>query len=367
MDIDKSLAGALPESQWRWPREPKWLQSVPDRAAVVANSRALGLPDAVIDNEELRRAAIDCADDDAPRQAYADWMASQDHEFAQLLGAFISAQLRVAQTFRADRRADVAHLRCWRGDAAYVSIPDFRTGDALRPWFLDGVSLLQSMGLIGWPQVYRGFVERVGVRAGRFLEIAEELFQLAPIRYLVMLDVAAVIDELAASPHLARIRSLSLPVYGPEDVLTDDTLQRLIGSPYLGQLAHLRLVHQHRITTDGYARVATAPTLPQLSCFEVYAPRNRWDHLDPTDYDPRSRRDRMIAYDTPLRSMRPQEWIVALEQVVGYVPCVHADEHYGWSPRDIEAVVEHPIATDAQIMARRGRPVSDRRRRAWRR
>jgi uncharacterized protein (TIGR02996 family) len=346
------------ESEWRWPREPEWLQSAHDRAAALAEARVAGLPDAVNDNDELRRAVIASPDDDTPRRAYAAWMASQEHEFAQLLGAFIGAQLRVAEAFRADPRAEVAALRRWRGDAAYVSTPDFRAGDALRPWFQDTISPLASLGLAGWPQIYRGFVERVSVRASRFLEIADELFRRAPIRYLVLVGVGEVVDELAASPHLARIRSLSLPRHRPEDDLTDDALRRLLTSPHLGQLAHLRLVHQHRLTARAYEDVVTAPTLPQLSSFEVYMPMQRWHHLERADYDPRSRFERLIAYDIQLRSMRPVEWIVELEQAIGYVPCAHPEDHYGWGLIDIEAIVERPIALDAQVMACRGAGLS---------
>jgi len=342
------------EREWRWPREPEWLQSVHDRATALAEARVSRLPEAVIDNDELQRAVIERPDDDAPRRAYAAWLAAQEHEFARLLGAFIAAQLRVAEALRADRRAEVAALRRWRGDEAYVSIPDFRAGDVLRPWFQDTVSPLASVGLVGWPQIYRGFVERVSVRASRFLEVADELFQLAPIRSLVLVGVGAVVDELAASPHLARIRSLSLPRHGHDDDLTDGTLRRLIASPHLGQLAHLRLVHQHRLTARAHEHIVTAPTLPQLSSLEVYAPVYRWDHLDRMDYDPRNRFERMIAYDVQLRSTRPVEWIVELEQAIGYVPCAHPEEHYGWGLIDIEAVIERPIALDMQVMKRRG-------------
>ena len=346
---------AMPrEREWRWPREPEWLQTARDRAAALAEARVSRFPEAVIDNDELQRAAIERPDDDAPRRAYAAWLSAQDHEFARLLGAFIGAQLRVAEAFRADRRADVAALRRWRGDAAYVSIPDFRAGDVLRPWFQDTVSPLASVGLVGWPQIYRGFVERVSVRARRFLEIADHLFRLAPIRSLVLVGVGAVVDELAASPHLARIRSLSLPRHGHEDDLTDSALRRLVDSPHLGQLAHLRLVHQHRLTARAYEHVVTAPTLPLLSSFEAYAPVYRWDHLDPRDYNPQSRFERMIAYDVQLRSTRPVEWTVELEQTIGYVPCVHPEEHYGWGLIDIEAVIERPIALDVQVMERCG-------------
>jgi uncharacterized protein (TIGR02996 family) len=310
----------------------------------------------VIVHDDLQRAVIASPNDDAPRHAYAAWLAAQNHASVRLLAAFIAAQLRVAEAFRANRRKEVAALRRWRGDDAYVSMPDFRAGDVLRPWFLDAVGPLAAAGLVGWPQIYRGFVERVSVHASRFLEIADELFRLAPIRALVLVGVGAVVDELAASPYLGRVRSLSLPRHGRADDLTDDALRRLIASPHLGQLAHLRLVHQHRVTARGYESIATAPTLPKLSNFEVYVPVHRGHPLEAMDYSPRGRFERMIAYDAPLRSVRFTEWIGGLEKTIGYVPSVHSEEHYGWGMLDIEAVIERPIALDAQAMARRGAP-----------
>ena len=289
-----------------------------------------------------------------PRESQWRWPREPEPE----LSTGLQDPAPVAQAFRGDRRAEVGRLRRWRGDAAYVSMATFRAGDSLRPWFLDSLGSLLARGLVGWPQIYRGFVERVGVRAHRLLQIAAELYQLAPIRSLVVIGVPAVLDELAASPHLARIHSLSLPRYGHEDELTDDTLRRLLASPHLGQLTHLRLVHQRRLTRAAYEYVVTTPTLPRLSSFEVFAPVNTWDHPEPPAYDPRTRAERMIGYDTPTRSMRPKAWILELERALGYVPCVHPEEHYGWEHIDIEAIVERPIALDATVMARRGEPVA---------
>jgi len=351
------------EGQWRWPRESEYVQSesvqnVPRLAKTYAEHRALGMPARVVDDAELRRAVIERPDDDAPRQAYAAWMAGQDHAFARTIGAFMGAQLRVAQAFRSNPRAEVSTLRSWRGDTAFVSTADFRAGDSLRPWFLDDLDPMISLGLVGWPQVYRGFVERVAVRALRFLQMADELFRLAPIRHLVMIGVPEVVDQLAACPHLGRIRSLSLTRYGREDDLTDDVLQRLIASPHLGKLAHLRLVDQEQLTPRAYEDVVAAPTLPHLSSFEVYARQSRWNPQEPTFFDLRGRSERIIIYDTPIPAMRPKGWIAALERAIGYVPCVHPEDHYGRDIVDLEAIVEHPIALDERIMARRGLSVS---------
>jgi hypothetical protein len=343
------------ESLWRWPREPEGLPSVQARAAATPRR----LPEGVVDHAELRRMVIARPDDDAPRHAYAAAMLGQAHPFARTIGAFTMAQLRVAEAFRRHPRADVTRLRSWRGDGAFVSTTEFRAGDTLRPWFVDELAALTSSGLVGWPQIYRGFVERVAMRAGRFLELAEELFRLAPIRHLVLICVPAVVDQLAASPHLARIRSLSLPRHSGADELSDDTVARLVASPHLGQLAHLRLVHQQGLTARAYERIVTAATLPQLSHVELYTPLGLGEH-DVATYDRIGRSERMIAYDTPMRAVQPKDWIAELERGLGYVPCVHGYDHYGRDFVDIEAVAAHPIALDARIMARRGQRVAQR-------
>jgi hypothetical protein len=342
-------------SSWRWPRESDGSPSAPMSAAAPRRR----LPEGVVDPTELRRLVIAHPDDDAPRHAYAAAMLGQAHPFARMIGAFTAAQLRVAEAFRQDSRADVSWLRRWRSVPAFVSTTVFRAGDTLRPWFVDELNALMSSGLVGWPQVYRGFVERVSMRAGRFLELADELFRLAPIRHLVLICVPEVVEQLAASPHLARIRSLSLPRHSGADELSDAVLMRLIASPHLGQLAHLRLVHQGALTARAYEQIATAATLPQLSHFEIYAPL-RAGEQDAATYDPIGRSERMIAYDTPIRAMLRKAWIGELERAVGYAPCVHGREHYGRDFVDIEAIVAHPIALDARVRARRGQPVERR-------
>jgi uncharacterized protein (TIGR02996 family) len=348
MGTSEKATCALRESHWRWPNE----SAEPEDRATHSGFPPPNLPSGVQDNAALRRAVIDHPDDDEPRAAYAAWMAAQDHEFARTVAAFMSAQLRVAQAFRNNRRVDVGSLRSWRGDTRFVSNPEFRAGDSLRPWYLGELSALMSLGLVGWPQVYRGFIERVGVRARRLLQIGEELFSLAPIRHLVIIGVPEVVDQLAASPLLGRIRSLSLPRYRDEDELTDDTLERLVASPHLGQLAHLRVVHQPRLTPRAFAHVVTRRTLPLLSSFEVYSPL--WDLYQAAAFDPRGRSERIIAYDTPIGVMREKDWITDLERDLGYVPCLHQEDYYGRDFPDLEAIVEHPIARDPRIMARRG-------------
>lgn len=315
------------------------------------------------EDEGLRRAVIEQFDDDAPRQRYAAWMLDQDQETARWIGQFIKAQLSVAELYRVDPRADVSSIT-----KDYLGRAKFRAAPAEHDYDL---GLLLSEGLIGNPTFYRGFVERVSVRADRFLEIADELLSLAPIRHLSLIGVPTVLDALAASPHLSRIRSLSLPQLSAEDAFTDDLLARFLASRYLGNIAHLRLGRQEQLTPHAYEHVVTASTLPRLSNFEVYTGvLTCWAEPVHENYDASklSYFERVIEKpaatgdlrDTPKPVvLRPEDWIVDLERKLGYVPCVHPEEHYGTYIVDIEAVTAHPISLDHEIMARRGQPVPD--------
>lgn len=331
------------DTQRRWPLEPpSWLDS------------GDSLRDAMPDDRALRRAVLAAPDDDEPRRAYAEWMSQQDHEGARAVGAFVRAQLQTAAAFRTDRKANVTALRRWNGEGQevrpgrYISAGEFRGGDTLRAWFASGLGGLP----VGWPHVYRGFVERVWLSGRRFLEIAPELFQVAPIRHLVLVGVAEVVDELAACRYLRRIRSLSLPRWMRGDELTDHAFERLIASPHLMNIVHLRLVHQAQLTPRAYARAVTASTLPLLSCFDVFEPRDEWELS--TSFDVWTRCERMMAFDTLLAVVRSQEWIGPLEHQLGEIPCLHPEAHYGIDPVDLEAIAENPIALDARITPRRG-------------
>src|ERR1041385_305067 len=179
VNMDENEKRSAGPGGWRWPNEPRWLQQIRQCPVTRTGLYRRSLPEGVVDDDALRRAAIANPDEDAPREAYAVWMLGQKHEFAQRLGAFLTAQLRVAQAYRANPRADVSTLRSWRGDLTPVSIPEFRSGDVLRQWLLDDLGELLTRAVVGWPQIYRGFVERVAMRAVRFIEIGEELFRAA--------------------------------------------------------------------------------------------------------------------------------------------------------------------------------------------
>jgi hypothetical protein len=235
----------------------------------------------------------------------------------------------------------------------------------------DDLSMLHSEDLIANYYYFRGFVEKVSIRANRLLELADELYALAPIRHLSLVGVPASLDDLAASPHLARIRSLSLPELHPDDAFTDESLIRFLSSPHLRNLVHLRLGGHPALTAVAHQFLVTAPTLPRLSNIELYSGQiTCW--AEPITINNSSSRltyfEQVIQgfpktadlRDTPIPvALRPEDWIVELERKLGYQPILHPELHYGRYYVDIEAVTASPIADDPAVMALRGRPVPD--------
>ena len=345
-DLDATVEEQHVELGWRWPAH------LAQDAMAGGGSRSAVSPRTVIEDPGLLRAVVDAPNEDAPRKAYADYLETLDFDVARPLAAFIRAQLRVASTFRACRGADVAPLRRWRRDGDYISTERFRHGETIRPWLIAGLGALLARGDVGWPQAYRGFVERVGVRATRFSAIASELYRIAPIRHLVLVGLPAAVDEIATSPHLARIRSISFPAFGPADVLTDDVIRRFLASPYLREVSHLRFVQQRRLTAETLDAIVTAPTLPRLSVVEIFHAIPRQDPAwRPGDIE------RMIGWDTPRQVTRDASPIETVERARGYIPCLHPETHYHSYRPDLESVTENPISEDASIRALRGTPM----------
>jgi len=339
----------------RWPEERE-VRSRVDREADAQKLAEFHVlmgrpPKEFAENESLRRAVLERIDDDAPRWAYARWMLEQTDRASVAIGELVQAQLRIAEALGMDPGADVSMY----GNP--VAGPDVRYD----------LSFLARDGLIESQQAYRGFIESVSVRADRLLEIADELFGLAPIRHVSVCGVPTAVNELAAWPQLARFRSLQLGSLSEGDELTDDVIRRLVSSPYLTNVAYIAIWNQPRLTSRAYEAIVTAPTLPRLSLLQVHSDEvtcwaepvpiaeNAWLELI---HNPPASKD---LRDTPRPViLRPEDWIVELEARLGYVPCLHPEEHYGAYNPVIEAVWEHPIALDAGVMSRRGAPVRDR-------
>jgi uncharacterized protein (TIGR02996 family) len=189
--------------------------------------------------QSLIDAVCAAPDDMAPRVRFAEYCtATGDHDRAE----FIRAQLADVESARAGgvapdplREMDLRHRhgRAWAGLIA----------DRVRSYAF-----------------YGGFVERIEIDAAKLLAEAAELVRLAPIRRLRLSGVGPVVDELFASPLMARIVSLEL---ADDQHLGDAAIRRLAASPHLGKLAYLS-IGRNDVTLDGIEALAASTGLPAL-------------------------------------------------------------------------------------------------------
>lgn len=196
---------------------------------------------------DLLRDVLNAPDEDAPRIAYADYMATQPDASSQARALFIRAQLELAGLEP-------------RSKAAFE-----QTGEVLRLLDAHGASWTASVRQYADDPVFdRGFVELVRCTGAGFLAHAHDLLALAPIRHLTLTSVDD-LDALLASPHLAQIRSLALDRVG----LTDPMLATLATSPGLAQLRWLSIAN-NAVTRVGAESLAGSRALPRLAYVRFY-------------------------------------------------------------------------------------------------
>jgi uncharacterized protein (TIGR02996 family) len=221
-------------------------------------------------DDALLRAVLAAPDDDAPRLIYADWLDEHgDCERAE----FIRVQVALARNDKDDPRAPSLGQRERKLLAAHRarwSAP------------LDGAAMSWTFR--------RGFIEEVEMAAPVFLRRGERLFDVAPVRtvklvrvgvsgprlaacqtlaQVVNLDLrgahlwASHLAPLLASPHLSRLKSLSLA-----GSCNQSGLAVLTGAPVLGSLTGLDLRENH-LRNAGAVLLAACPRLAGLRVLDL--------------------------------------------------------------------------------------------------
>lgn len=310
----------------------------------------LGPPD-YLESADLVARVVAAPDDDQPRWAYVAWHAAQgggEGGASRAIAAHVTGQLRVAEAFRRDPLADVRGLldRTRQREVSEM-LASYRQGGPLGLTATDRATyILDSDGIVRDRFYLRGFTEHVTIKATRFLEIAEELYGLAPIRHLTLTYCKGadhtddgVLDALLDSPHLDRILTLTLPVrlvsnhYTELNRLTDRDLGKLARSRHLRRLAMLDLVDQRALTLGGFDALAESTELPALSAVthdlhHYYRVLGNWGEFR---HEIEARPLRNYADEIERRHGREIPWLRPLD-------------HYGTETPDREIVAEHPVA-----------------------
>ncbi len=322
--------------------------------------------------ETYTAAVLANPDDDAPRWAYARWLRTFDTDAARNSAEFVEWQLRMAESLRADPRADIKaqfpeqvfsrrekgpdHIPdqlWWRypGSACEQrQVGDYRGLGEATVVFLEEEIISRGFWV-------RGFKEHVAIKAARFLEIADELYSLAPIRHLNLtyckgLDHkdSGLWKALLDSPHLDRIRALKFPVrifgqdneYTELNRLTDADLQLLAASSHLRGLRYLNLEDERRLSIHAFDALAKSPHLPELSfvghdilSYGSAVAGTAWGNLGRPTREVIDRPLERFAAELEAHNRRRIVWL-------------HPVENYGTETPDLEAVVEHPVATQTR-------------------
>ena len=251
-------------------------------------------------NEERLLTAVTAAPhDDAPRKAYADYIRPFDPDRAEL----IDLQLERAADARTTR---MGH----RGNPGERGILSARGEEWSR-------TLLKY---VRRAEYYRGFVERIVIDPYLFLEYGEWLYINAPIHYVAFArpaDGPFPIDELAASPLLARLTGIGLS----NGVVDDATVARFASSPHLTSCQWLDLSY-NVLTIKAFESLAHYPSTRKL----LAVARDQGGHWS-TQYDPgqqlevTDRRNRWDGFETEWGPIKPEAQ--ALERQYGYLPWLH--------------------------------------------
>lgn len=198
-------------------------------------------------DEAFLEAIREHPNDDAPRLIYADWLEEHGGRAGAARAEFIRIQCeRERVPFRSPR---------WYAlDSHASALQEEYESDWLGP---HGKRLQNYC-------FRRGFLDYIRLTAGQFLDNAEELFRLGPIRAVLLSETRDVTHALASFSPLSQVSLLALM---GNDLCCED-LRVLCGSPHLNHLTGLDLFHNH-LDTEAIRVLRQAPFFPRLDSLSL--------------------------------------------------------------------------------------------------
>jgi uncharacterized protein (TIGR02996 family) len=203
--------------------------------------------------------------DDAPRLIYADWL--EEHCQADR-AEFIRVQCRLASLpedalVKPELQSRAEELlrknwEAWVGPIRAIVGPwHARYGE---PW-------REEYHPDGLRRLHRGFVDTLALVAEDYLQHAEKLKSLVPLRELRLWKSGRCADRLAKEPGLAELSVLSFPDYY-DAPLTADDVAVLAKSSFLHGLSALYMGRQS-LGDDGVEALALAPWLECITVLDL--------------------------------------------------------------------------------------------------
>jgi len=204
--------------------------------------------------EVLLREIVAQPDDDAPRTVYADWL--------------------LASSTKPDdhARAELIHAQCGLTRAHPSEVPGLqaRARDVLNKHKRAWLAPIVSARIRGNWRFRRGFLDAGTLPASRFVEVAPQLFELAPmLRAMVFPEASNELVALAESPYLARLDDVDLhALCRCGSCKIDLELPALFASLHVAKLRRL-LLSTCRIENDNAKRLFASPHLDHVRELEL--------------------------------------------------------------------------------------------------
>jgi uncharacterized protein (TIGR02996 family) len=223
----------------------------------------------VTHDEAFLQAIRDEPASDVPRLVYADWLEEKGDAEAADRAEFIRVQCRLYELPEGHRGRGAleararellrGHWRAWVGPLRELAGP-------LRDRIGEGW-MRETFYAEGLDRFSRGFVETLNLTARTFVEQADALAHLTPLRHLRVWRGGGCIDVLAGAPHLGWLTTLAFVDYYQYPLAADDA-RALAESPHLTRLRVLNLF-RNGVGDEGLAALARAPWLAGLDWLQV--------------------------------------------------------------------------------------------------
>lgn len=198
-------------------------------------------------DEAFLEAIREQPDDDAPRLIYADWLEEHGGRAGAARAEFIRIQCEL-------ERVPFGSPRWYALESHASALRKEYESDWLGPqgeWFR-------------CHQFRRGFLDYIDLKARLFLDYAEELFCLGPIREVSIIEAGDLIHALAAFSLLNQVQMLSLAA----NDLRCEELRAFCSSPHLTHLTGLDL-SLNNLDTEAVGVLRQAPFFPRLDSLNL--------------------------------------------------------------------------------------------------
>jgi uncharacterized protein (TIGR02996 family) len=217
---------------------------------------------------DLLQAVNEAPDDDAPRLAYADFVANGEPDYAEFI------RLQVARsTIERQERAPCAHPSA--RESELLAKHYAKWGHYIQRYVRDAPIPREDDQ--GW-LFDRGFIAFVRMDPANFVSLGERLFEMAPVQHVDLYGGNGDIRPLFASPHLAKLDSLSLRGAG----LSDDDAVALASCEFVRRATWLDL-SGNKIGERGVEALAASPIFANKVVVDLRG--NPWDPGDRPNWD----------------------------------------------------------------------------------